>query len=333
MQRITKVGRLLSLAFAALGGALTFAACGSGGAGGGGAGGSTSHGTCGDGQCNSGESCEICPGDCGACPNLCGNGTCEAGETCAGCPGDCGECCGNGTCEADFGEDCDKCPSDCGTCCGNGTCEAARGETCDTCSEDCGDCCGNGKCEAKYGESCGSCSKDCGQCCGNGKCDTAHGESCSTCPDECAGCCGDGYCSPFEDWSDCWADCWGGAPILQIELGKCTASFIGDALGADYLWVRSDNLELMYNADDNANPIRLFPYPNTPYVYAGNNPGGSAQFTVDGNAVNLGVKCAKNNQNQCLVFLYSQVGNQYEDAYLTGTGYTISDWGPISACP
>lgn len=330
MQRMIKVGQLFALAFAMLGGAVTFGACGSKEPG---TGGGSNAGTCGNGKCDSGENCETCPGDCGACPTLCGNGTCEAGETCTSCPDDCGQCCGNGACEAELGESCDTCSLDCGACCGNGKCEAQYGESCDTCASDCGDCCGNHKCEVQYHENCSSCPEDCGSCCGNGKCDWNLGETCETCPQECAGCCGDGYCSPWEDWSDCWADCWSSAPILKITLGKCSASFISDASGPDYLWVNASTMELMYNADDNTNPTRLLPYPNTPYIYAGNNSGTAAQFTVYGTAVNLGVSCAKSAQNTCDVFLYSQVNNQYVDAYLTGTGYSTSDWGAIVPCP
>jgi beta propeller repeat protein len=52
-------------------------------------------GTCGDGVCNLEETCESCPGDCGACPPpepYCGDTTCNGEETCESCPGDCGAC-------------------------------------------------------------------------------------------------------------------------------------------------------------------------------------------------------------------------------------------------
>lgn len=329
MRRMTNVGRAFAVALATLGAAVISGACSSGTPGTGGGGSSSV--ACGNGKCEAGETCQTCPGDCGSCPVLCGNGMCEAGETCSSCPGDCGQCCGNGTCEADFGETCSTCSQDCGDCCGNGKCESQLGENCDTCAQDCGNCCGNGKCEAKYGEHCSSCSKDCGQCCGNGKCDSSYGESCNTCPDDCAGCCGDGYCSPFEDWQDCWADCSTGAPNMQISLGKCSAFFISDAGGPDYLWVNGNTMELMYNADDSTNPVRLLPYPNTPYIYSGNTSGGTASFLINGSPVNLGVSCALSSTNTCNVWLSSL--NKYQDVTLNGTGYSISDYSTLSQCP
>ena len=104
--------------------------------------------TCGDGACNGDETCEGCPGDCGACAAVCGDGACNGAEACATCPGDCGVCagaCGDGACDA--GEDCASCPGDCGACpvnCGDDTCDAD--ETCDNCPADCTCSCGDGNC-------------------------------------------------------------------------------------------------------------------------------------------------------------------------------------------
>jgi uncharacterized protein YkwD len=47
--------------------------------------------SCGDGSCN-GETCETCPGDCGACGPSCGDGACDASESCDSCASDCGAC-------------------------------------------------------------------------------------------------------------------------------------------------------------------------------------------------------------------------------------------------
>jgi len=46
---------------------------------------------CGDGSCDANESCESCPGDCGAC-EVCGDGECTQSESCLNCEADCGEC-------------------------------------------------------------------------------------------------------------------------------------------------------------------------------------------------------------------------------------------------
>lgn len=91
----------------------------------------------------------------------CGDEICNGSETCDSCPGDCGECCGNGTCQAEYGEDCGTCEADCGACCGNGTCEADREESCFTCEDDCGDCCGDDHCDPVYGEDPATCPDDC----------------------------------------------------------------------------------------------------------------------------------------------------------------------------
>jgi predicted RNA-binding protein with TRAM domain len=164
---------------------------------------------CGDGTCNADENCDECPEDCGSC---CGNGTCEPdyGEDCGTCEDDCGACCGNGTCEPGRDETCDTCPDDCGACCGNGTCEEEYDEDCGTCPDDCGDCCGNGTCEADRDETCDTCPDDCGDCCGNGTCEADYGEDCETCEDDCGACapeCGDGICNGDEDCETCPDDC------------------------------------------------------------------------------------------------------------------------------
>ena len=45
---------------------------------------------CGDGTCNASlESCRLCPGDCGPCPEVCGDFVCDPGEDETSCPGDC----------------------------------------------------------------------------------------------------------------------------------------------------------------------------------------------------------------------------------------------------
>ena len=60
---------------------------------------------CGDKRCNGEETCETCPGDCGACPDSCGDGACGDDEDCRRCPADCGQCDpGDGRCDAT--EDC-----------------------------------------------------------------------------------------------------------------------------------------------------------------------------------------------------------------------------------
>ncbi len=179
---------------------------------------------CGDEVCYSDETCDSCPEDCGLC---CGNGTCEAeyGEDCGTCELDCGPCCGNNTCEPGRGEDCGTCSLDCGPCCGNGACEAGRGENCATCAADCGSCCGNGLCEAGQGENCATCPSDCGNCCGNGLCEAGRGETCSSCPGDCGVCapvCGDGTCDATEDCTSCPADC--GACVPVCGDGTCDAT-------------------------------------------------------------------------------------------------------------
>lgn len=103
---------------------------------------------CGDGICSPDESCETCPGDCGACAPVCGDGVCYPEEECI-CLEDCPICwepectdgldndgdglidmedpgcshpldeseyddwCGNGVCEPEFGEDPTTCEVDC----------------------------------------------------------------------------------------------------------------------------------------------------------------------------------------------------------------------------
>lgn len=51
--------------------------------------GCTTGSSCGDGTCNDAlESCELCPGDCGACEPACSDHACDPSEA-ATCPGDC----------------------------------------------------------------------------------------------------------------------------------------------------------------------------------------------------------------------------------------------------
>lgn len=185
---------------------------------------------CGDKACNGDETCQTCPKDCGEC---CGNGTCqpEYGEDCGTCAADCGPCCGNGLCEAGRNEDCASCAQDCGQCCGNGVCETGRGESCATCAGDCGSCCGNGLCEAGRNENCRTCDRDCGACtpvpaCGNGTCSGA--ETCTSCPADCGTCtpvppsCGDGTCQASENCTSCASDC--GPCAGTCGDGTCQAS-------------------------------------------------------------------------------------------------------------
>jgi len=80
---------------------------------------------------------------------FCGDGTCQDTETCNSCLSDCGECCGNGTCDQDFGENCANCAADCacgqGQTCFQGSCCTPR--TCQDAGAVCGpvdDWCGSG---------------------------------------------------------------------------------------------------------------------------------------------------------------------------------------------
>jgi len=177
--------------------------------------------TCGDGVCQGDETCQNCPGDCGACNGTCGDGFCSADETCESCTDDCGACtgCGDGFCVGD--ETCETCTDDCGVCtgCGDGFC--VGDETCDTCPDDCGACavCGDGVCEDAKGETPATCPEDCEGpvTCGDGIC-TDPAEDCQNCPDDCGACtgCGDGTCADDEDCTSCPQDC-----------GQCP-SFCGD---------------------------------------------------------------------------------------------------------
>lgn len=114
--------------------------------------------TCGDGECKRSdrETCQTCPQDCDACPQLCGDGTCSAkdGETCSTCAADCGVCaCGDGKCSLET-ESCSSCPGDCGACplCGDFVCQGheknspfteLQAENCGNCPTDCGSCQGD----------------------------------------------------------------------------------------------------------------------------------------------------------------------------------------------
>lgn len=206
--------------------------------------------TCGDGICGLGPAgqcaVEDCPADCPAGTGVCGDGVCqqESGESCDGCPGDCGACptCGDGHCQsteicaaAGPAENCERCPTDCGTCanraCGNGTCDGELGEECVGCPGDCGVCpsrevvCGDGVCG--FEENCVACEDDCGPCavCGDGVCANWYAgfddgpapwnapllETWESCPDDCGGggrpltfAAGDDRCEPGDGWS---ADC------------------------------------------------------------------------------------------------------------------------------
>jgi len=145
---------------------------------------------CGDGVCGPGESCQGCPGDCGACTRGCGA---YYGGGCQGCA--CEPCvvaalpsCASlwdDTCAALCEKPCDGCT----IACGDGLCEV--GETCVSCAGDCGACpagCGDGVCAAD--ETCAKCPADCGSClaksyCADGTCDATAGESSSTCKADC----------------------------------------------------------------------------------------------------------------------------------------------------
>jgi hypothetical protein len=193
---------------------------------------------CGNAVCDGSETCDACPGDCGACP-WCGDGACNAAESCGDCPADCGDCptdCGNGTCGQD--ESCSGCPADCGDCptdCGNGTC--GQDESCSDCPEDCGKCptdCGNGTCGQD--ESCSDCPEDCGKCtfyCGDGLCLPDSGETCQTCPEDCP-VCGEEL-DVFIDY-DAWADVPEGSDASGDASGPDTVVPAGDgypAAGSD----------------------------------------------------------------------------------------------------
>ena len=192
---------------------------------------------CGDASCNGEETCETCPGDCGACAPFCGDGSCNGTETCSTCEVDCGECapeCGDGTC--DIGQEtCETCPEDCGECpssCGDGTCNPDK-ENCNTCPIDCGECppiCGDGKCNGN--ETCNTCEADCGVCimppppsCGNRICDP--GEKCDNCPTDCGACpggpppttCGNNTCDPSESCNTCPTDCGECKPFFTMSCG------------------------------------------------------------------------------------------------------------------
>ena len=70
--------------------------------------------------------------------------------------------CGDEACNGE--ENCNSCERDCGDCCGDGTCSAEFDETCFVCSQDCGSCCGDSDCTLEYGEDCTTCETDCGVC-------------------------------------------------------------------------------------------------------------------------------------------------------------------------
>ncbi|MBM4370131.1 MAG: hypothetical protein FJ098_00655 [Deltaproteobacteria bacterium] len=174
---------------------------------------------CGNDDCSAGETCDTCPGDCGAC--ACPDEACNGDETCETCPADCGACppeCPDGECNGD--ETCETCPADCGACppeCPDGECNGD--ETCSTCPEDCGACITS--CEGHCGDYDPvdyACSCDPG-------CFTSLTEEC--CEDMCDACtawsgfedicpsCGNFDCSPDETCASCPADC-GACPLPPV---------------------------------------------------------------------------------------------------------------------
>lgn len=191
---------------------------------------------CGDDGC--GTSCGTCAehkacqdGTCVDAP-WCGDGDCNGSESCFSCPADCQACCGNLTCDDEFGETCSNCESDCGICCGNGFCEPEFGEDCDLCGVDCaclgcGELCVAGSCHFVncQGRECGEdgCGGSCGDCaeheacvegacayvpwCGDGACDPD--EDCISCEPDCGPCCGNGLCQEElgENCESCVSDC------------------------------------------------------------------------------------------------------------------------------
>jgi hypothetical protein len=128
--------------------------------------------SCGDGKCNGSETCESCPGDCGACPATCGDGQCAGGETCKTCPGDCGACpatCGDGACNG--AETCVNCAADCGAC----ECTPQKSETSDVGCQPCQKKQRSCGADGKWGQW-GACASTCTgtQLCVSGKCATCN---------------------------------------------------------------------------------------------------------------------------------------------------------------
>lgn len=163
----------------------------------------------------------------GMCALGCGNLACEPVETCESCPGDCGACpyCGDGNCQSGAGEACNSCEVDCGACpyCGDGSCQAAADEDCGTCPEDCEACprCGDADCNGD--ETCTSCVRDCGTC--PGECRTCGADSDPDCPigTDCYlnNCTGTNYC---ERPGDVVCREFGGAACGTVPAyGRCTS--------------------------------------------------------------------------------------------------------------
>ncbi|GMV38701.1 MAG: hypothetical protein AMXMBFR64_04170 [Myxococcales bacterium] len=229
------------------------AGCGGGGGGGGGGG-----ADCGDGTCDTGETCETCPGDCGACPgtgDCCaakGTPACESTEiTNCVCAVD-SYCCAtawDALCVQEAGTDCG---AGCAVVdqCGDGTCGA--GEGCDDCPADCGVCDPGDCCTARTTPGCGSagiqsCVCEADPFC----CATAWDNLCvigakDTCGASCEAPqgCGDGICGPTETCGTCPADCGpcGGDCCLPGPGPGCADAVIqscvcaGDAFCCDTQW-------------------------------------------------------------------------------------------------
>ncbi|MBN8615841.1 MAG: hypothetical protein J0L92_34930 [Deltaproteobacteria bacterium] len=183
---------------------------------------------CGNLRCETTESCESCPGDCGACP-FCGDGRCQTatGESCESCAGDCGVCpfCGDGDCQSAIGEDCGTCSDDCGACprCGDGSCNGD--ETCTTCHRDCGPCPGEcGPCGPGPDFDCpGATNCYVNQCTGTLYCERPGVSVCR----EFAG----ALCGTVPVYGRCTDDSQCGRPLTCVargEIGHCTHTESGD---------------------------------------------------------------------------------------------------------
>ncbi|MBM4371486.1 MAG: hypothetical protein FJ098_07515, partial [Deltaproteobacteria bacterium] len=197
-------------------------------------------GTCGDGICGGDETCESCPGDCGAC-TTCGNNVCEPEESCVVCAKDCGLCEGDccaphegpgcddpavsecvcsheiGCCKDDWDADCvaQVTTFACGDCgpvveCGDGLCQGW--ETCELCPEDCGTCGAGSCCTPKETPKCEDAAITACVCAEDPYCcDTKWDWICVNEVDTlgCGTCqvCGDGACTGTEDSLSCCEDC------------------------------------------------------------------------------------------------------------------------------
>jgi hypothetical protein len=184
-------------------------------------------------------------------PPLCrGNQKCTDTQGSYACDLDCKEgylLCSNGNCFS--------------SCCGDGTCQAEYGEDSDNCFQDCTvlPSCGDSICEAEFDENKFSCRQDCGEPCPDGTCDISFGETIETCRQDCfVGpiFCGDGFCDTFfdppEDQINCRVDCYDtpircGDGLCDADLGEvdcrrdCGPAECGDGFCDDNLEENEDN--------------------------------------------------------------------------------------------